>query len=116
MSDTPTSEELLRAFPEWTEREEVLWLDVYQEAIPLLIGARLDPDEPGNHSIARLEYPERLADFKGEILMAAELADAAVEEMQTRFTVQDQQKTKARRKAQQAYKTRRGQRLESRKR
>ena len=47
--------------------------------------------------------------------MAAELADAAVEEMQTRFTVQDQQKTKARRKAQQAYKTRRGQRLESRK-
>ena len=45
-SPPPSSEELLKAFPEWTEREEVLWLDVYQEAIPLLIGARLDPDSP----------------------------------------------------------------------
>lgn len=114
-SDTPSSEELLKAFPEWTEREEILWLDVYQEAIPLLIGARLDPDTPGNRALPSPDYTERLDGFKQDILMAAELADAAVEEMQTRFTVQDQQKKKARRKVQQAYKTRRGQRLESRK-
>ena len=80
----------------------------------MLIGARLDPDTPGG-PLAGLSYEGRLEICKVEILMAAELADAAVEEMQTRFNVQDQQKNKARRKAQQAYKTRRGQRVGSRK-
>lgn len=115
MNDTPTSEELLKAFPEWSEREEALWLDVYQEAIPLLIGARLDPDRPGNRAIPRPDYKERLEGFKEDILMAAELADAAVEEMQTRFTVQDQQKAKGRRKANSAYQERRKTRQGSRK-
>jgi hypothetical protein len=109
---TPTSEELLKAFPEWTKREETLWLEIYQETIPLLIGARLDPESERR---GPEEYEDRLAAFKEDVLMAAQLADAAVEEMQTRFTVQDQQKKQGRKKAKQAYQTRRAGRLESRK-
>lgn len=111
--DTPSSEELLKAFPEWTEQEEDLWIERFQAFSDILIGARLDPDSSDRKGLQ--EYQERLDTFREDLMMSAELADAAVAEMQTRFSIQAQQRSKQRQKAKQAYKTRRGQRLESRK-
>ena len=112
MTDTPTSEELLKAFPEWTKQDEELWLDRFQSFSDLLVGARLDPESERR---GPEEYQERYDAFKEDILMSAELADAAVTEMQARFSIQAQQRTKQRRKAKQVYQARRSQRLESRK-
>ena len=41
MNDIPEGEELLKAFPEWGEEEEALWLELFQEFCLALIGARL---------------------------------------------------------------------------
>ncbi len=53
--------------------------------------------------------------MREDVLMAAELADAAVAEMQTRFEIQKEQSAKQRRSAKTQYQRRRSQRLESRK-
>ncbi len=113
MTDTPSSDELLKAFPEWTDREEELWIDRFQAFSDLLVGARLDPEAPERKS--RLEYQERLDQFAEDIMMAADLADAAVSEIQERFDVQAQQRAKQRKSAKARYQNRRSQRLESRK-
>ena len=97
MNDIPEGEELLKAFPEWGEEEEALWLELFQEFCLALIGARLDPEAMGE-GIARLSYSDRFSACRGEILMAAELADAAVEEAQDRIQVQTQHKESERRK------------------
>lgn len=113
MSDTPSSEELLKAFPEWTDREEDAWLQFFQDITQALIGARLDPESP--ERIRRLQHQDRYELFREDILMGAELADAAVEEMQARFSIQEAQQRNRRRRAKAAYQARRGQRLKSRK-
>lgn len=113
MSDIPQGDELLKAFPEWTETEEELWLDRFQAFSDLLIGARLDPEAPERKR--GLGQQERYDIFRADLMMAGELADAAVEEMQTRFSIQDQQKARQRRRAKQAYQTRRAERLGNRK-
>lgn len=110
---TPQSDELLKAFREWTDTEEEVWIELYSEFCTMLIGARMNPDSPDN--MIRREYQERFDAGKEDILMAAELADAAVEEMQVRFSVQQQQRNRQRGKAKAQYQARRGKRLEARK-
>lgn len=113
MTDTPSGDELLKAFPEWTDREEELWIDRFQAFSDLLVGARLDPEAPERKD--RQEHQERLDTMRDDLLLAAELADASVSEMQERFGIQAQQRAKQRKKARQTYQARRSQRLESRK-
>jgi len=113
MTDTPKGEELLKAFSEWTELEEDLWIELYTQFCTQLMGARLDPEAP--ERIGRQEYSERFDACKEDLQMAAELADAAVEEMQVRFSIQASHRKQQRNKSKSAYQTRRGKRLESRK-
>ena len=110
-SDTPSSEELLKAFPEWTPREEDSWLELFKEYSLLLMGARLDPED----DTPRAEYQERLDAFKEDLLMAAELADGAIEETLRRFEIQKQQKEKQRTRAKSTYQARRAGRVGNRK-
>ena len=96
MNDIPEGEELLKAFPEWGEEQESLWLDMFQELAVALITSRLDPE--ASREFSRLSYEERLTLSKGDLTMAAELADAATEEVETRLGVQNQHKESERRK------------------
>jgi hypothetical protein len=114
---TPSSEELLKAFPEWTAREEETWLELFREYSLLLMGARLDPEAPGKSGCPRsLEpYQVRLEDFKEDVLMASELADAALDEVWQRVQIQKEQTESQRKKARRAYQERRKTRQGSRK-
>ena len=112
MTDTPKGEELLKAFAEWTELEEDLWIELYTQFCTQLTGARLDPES--SERIGQ-DYSERFDTFKEDLQMAAELADAAVEEMQVRFSIQASHRKQQRNKSKSSYQTRRGKRLESRK-
>jgi hypothetical protein len=88
-NDIPEGEELLRAFPEWGEKEETLWLEFFQELSLALISSRLDPE---SEDFRGLEDSAKFELFKGDLLMAAELADSAIEEVQSRLEVQNQHK------------------------
>lgn len=112
MSDTPQTDELLTAFSEWTQREEELWLSVFQDTSQLLMGAMLDPEAPD--TVSKLPYQERCEILQMDVTMAAELADRAVKEMQVRWGIQKEQKRKARTQAKSAYETRANQRAKTR--
>lgn len=114
-SDAPSSDDLLKAFPEWTQREEEVWLEFYQDFTAMLVNSRLDPELEQATGNLRPEYQERQEAFKEDLLMAAELADAAIELMHDRLDVQKRQRSKARKRAATAYRTRREKRTGKRK-
>jgi len=94
-NDIPEGEELLKAFREWGEEERAMWLDFFQELSLSLISARLDPEDK---DFRRLDQSTKFELFKGDLMMATELADAALEEVQDRVQVQNQLKESERKK------------------
>ena len=110
MSET---DELLKVFSEWSEREEELWIELYQDFIAQLIGARLDPESP--QRVKLQDYQQRYDTLTEDLLMAAELADRAIQELHVRFDIQKQHEEKRKRGTRTANQVKRQRRLDSRK-
>lgn len=63
--------------PKWSGKERDLWLDLFSNFCDSVMGSTLEETSGLN------KYPEE--QLKGDITLAAELADHAIQEVQYRF-------------------------------
>jgi len=80
-------------FAAWNKKKQDLWLDLFESFSGILLGAAVEEGPTLKVSESDEDETER---YKDAVRMAAIITDAAIEEAQYRFWIQESRKPKRR--------------------